>query len=191
MYWSCFSPFNSGEYRVDNKKSLTALSREACLDRYVLVFVDTYCMIKMYMNFLAEGLKKYYIRQKSRIIFCGNMSLNALSLTLWQMLECSEIDPSVISRVLKGTRLFSPKQLQAFCKALSIQGVEKQDLFSRLSKDILLREGFESISMSIEHKHFVSFISRQFHTLEKIYAIDPSQGIEERSAFISLVLSLK
>lgn len=148
-------------------------------------------MIKKLMNFLAEGLKKYYTRQKNRIVFCGNISLHDLSLTLWQELEFSEVDTSVVSRVLQGKRLFSPKQLHAFCKIVSIQGAEKLDLFSRLAKDVLMRADIDTAHMGINQTHFASFISRQLRMLEKICTLDPLQGIEEKRAFISLVLSLK
>ncbi len=143
------------------------------------------------MQFLAEGLKKYYTRKKNRIVFCGNVSLHELSLTLWQELEFSEIDTSVVSRVLQGKRLFSPKQLHAFCKVLSIRGVEKLDLFSRLAKDVLQRADIDASHVGIEHAHLTSFISRQLCTLEKMCALDPQQATEEKQAFISLVLSLK
>lgn len=143
------------------------------------------------MKFLAEGLKKYYTRKKNRIIFRGNISLHDLSLTLWQELEFSEIDTSVVSRVLQGKRLFSPKQLHTFCKIVSIQGAEKLDLFSRLAKDVLSRAGMNSMHIGIEHTHLASFISKQLQMLEKICTLDPLQGIEEKRAFISLVLSLK
>lgn len=143
------------------------------------------------MHYLAQGLQKYYVKKRKRIVFCGNISLHELALTLWQELGFSEIDTSVVSRVLQGKRLFSPKQLHAFCKILAICGTEKIDLFTRLSKDLLIRSGMHTEHASIEYAHLTEFISHHLRMIEKIYTLHPQQGHKERQAFIATILSFQ
>ncbi len=66
------------------------------------------------INNFASSLKKYYSRQKNKIIFSNKMSLNKLALAMWERLNYQGIDASVLSRVINGQRLFTLKQLEVF-----------------------------------------------------------------------------
>lgn len=96
------------------------------------------------MHYLSDGLKKYYKREKSRIIFQNGSSLQEFAITLWEKLGFTQVDISVLSRVLKGERLFTPVQLEAFCEILKLSPSEAAYLFRCLSQDYLLKGGVKS-----------------------------------------------
>lgn len=91
------------------------------------------------MPHLADELKNYYRKSSNKIIFKGGISLNGLSLTMWEKLGCSQIDASVVSRVLKGERLFTYKQLEIFCQLLDCDKKEAAKLKHALIIDLLIR----------------------------------------------------
>jgi hypothetical protein len=88
------------------------------------------------MSTLSEAIKRYYVREGNRITFRDSRSLNQLAFAMWEWLGCQQIDPSVLSRVLKGERLFTGSQLKAFCVLLSLSKNEEQNLFSCLHHDL-------------------------------------------------------
>jgi len=92
------------------------------------------------MGYLSEALKKYYKKDKKRIVFIGGLSLSNLALQMWEALDYQQIDSSVVSRVLNGTRLFTPKQLDVFCSLLNITSSQREYLFVCLSKDYFKRD---------------------------------------------------
>ena len=98
----------------------------------------------------AARLRRYYTREGNRIIFSNKMTLNQLAWEMWEKLGYQEIDPSVLSRVLKGERLFSVRQLEIFCKLLRIKDKErggiKLSLFNEVSKKFFPNDDFFSIS---------------------------------------------
>ncbi len=87
------------------------------------------------MNHLASALKDYYTKRDGKIIFINNCSLNRLALLMWEELHFSQIDASVLSKVINGKRLFTNTQLEAFCKVLDIPSKEKSYLFYCLNQD--------------------------------------------------------
>lgn len=97
------------------------------------------------MRRLATILQKYYKTKGNKIVFKNGLTLNGLSILMWEILEYKEVDSSVLSRVIHGQRLFTYKQLEAFCEALSLQEKEKIELKYALSQDILLRSNITDI----------------------------------------------
>ena len=93
---------------------------------------------------LSRELRKYYTRKGNRILFSNKMTLNQLAWEVWERLGCEEVDPSVLSRVLGGSRILSPKQLRCFCQILNINGFKRSVLFQSLYEDVLLRTGMSS-----------------------------------------------
>ncbi len=70
---------------------------------------------------LARLLQKYYQRQSNRIIFVNKMTLNQLALAMWERLGYQGVDASVLSRVINGERLLTPRQLEVFCEILKLE----------------------------------------------------------------------
>jgi len=91
---------------------------------------------------LAKALQKYYLHKGNRIIFANKMTLNQLAMVMWERLGFREVDSSVLSRVISGERLFTQRQLRAFCEILKIKGLEKSYL-----KDILLGEIYQKFKL--------------------------------------------
>jgi hypothetical protein len=87
------------------------------------------------MSYLSNALKEYYTREGKRVAFRNKQSLNQLALTMWEMLGCQQIDASVLSRVLKGERLFTPLQLKVFCTLLEVSDKEEEYLLTCLQRD--------------------------------------------------------
>lgn len=96
------------------------------------------------MTNLAKALQKYYKREGSRVIFNNGQSLNQLALNMWELLDYQQIDASVISRVLKGERLFTSPQLKTFCKILDLSKTEEDYLFSCLTIDVTAKKNILS-----------------------------------------------
>ena len=97
------------------------------------------------MTNLAKQLTKYYTREKHRIVFLNNMSLQKFALEMYEKIGYEQIDASVISRVLKGERLFQVEQLEVFCTILQLPREEKRQLFVSLQKDCLTQKGFSKV----------------------------------------------
>lgn len=87
------------------------------------------------MSHLSEALKKLYTRKGNRVLFLGKVSLSEVALSMWEKLGYTEIDQSVISRVINGTRLFTPKQLRVFCQTLKISSYDEEQLLYALYLD--------------------------------------------------------
>jgi len=92
-------------------------------------------------NYLSNELQKYYTRMGRRIVFLNGMTLNKLAWEMWEKLGYREIDPSVISRVLKGERIFDFKQLSVFANLIKIKGQEKKKLERALYEEMSSRYG--------------------------------------------------
>ena len=90
---------------------------------------------------LSKKLQKHYARKGNRIVFSNGMTLNQLAFAMWERLGYREIDASVLSRVLKGERLFSSKQIETYCKILKLKKQEQKDLIYALGLDISRRFG--------------------------------------------------
>jgi hypothetical protein len=96
------------------------------------------------MGRLANILQNYYRTKGNKIVFKNGLTLNGLAVQMWERLEYKEIDSSVLSRVIHGQRLFTYKQLEVFCEALSLQEKEKTELKYALSQDILSRSNINT-----------------------------------------------
>jgi len=103
------------------------------------------------MEYLALELQKYYLRVKNRLIFNNGMSLNQMALEMWTELGNADMDPSILSKVINGERLFSGRQLKAFCKILSLNTNFEYLLEESIGKDLSFRHfGFEIASEDYE-----------------------------------------
>lgn len=95
----------------------------------------------MTKNLLAKKLQKYYTRKGNRFVFPNGISLNQLSLEMWEKLGYKGIDASVLSRVIDGERLFTVRQVDAFCEALSLSENDRRELIEGMSVDLAERYG--------------------------------------------------
>jgi hypothetical protein len=86
---------------------------------------------------LSTELQKYYTRKGNKIVFANGMNLNQLAMEMWERLEYSGVDPSVISKVLSGERIFTATQLEIFSITLKLENSQKELLKESLSKDVL------------------------------------------------------
>lgn len=84
-------------------------------------------------------LGKHYYRKGNRIIFSNRMTLNKFAMSMWEKLGYKDIDPSVISRFIKGERLLNIKQFKVFCRILNIKETDEKELVSKLNQEILSR----------------------------------------------------
>lgn len=112
------------------------------------------------MSQLSTQLTCYYQKQGNRILFSNKLTLNKLALEMWQRLDFHGMDASVLSRVLKGKRLFTTKQLQVFCELLSLNKSEVSKLYQALERDYLNRYGL-SLTSPIPSLDFTNILSWQ------------------------------
>lgn len=96
------------------------------------------------MSNLSRLLQNHFKRKGNKIIFKDKLSLSDLSLLMWDTLGYQGMDSSVLSRVIHSQRLFTYKQLEVFCEALSLSEREKIELEHALSQDILLRSNINT-----------------------------------------------
>lgn len=92
------------------------------------------------MGCFASALQKYYIRKGGKIIFVNGKSLNKFALEMWEAQNFSQIDASVLSRVINGKRVFTIPQLEIFCSLLHLPQIERDFLLFCLQKDYCSRE---------------------------------------------------
>lgn len=111
----------------------------------------------------AKALQKYYLHKSNKIVFCNQMSLNQLSLAMWERLGFREMDPSILSRVINGKRLFTKKQLQVFCKVLKIRQKDRI-----LLNETLLMETYKKFKLIPYSHNFDIFAEVIEDLIEKI-----------------------
>lgn len=109
---------------------------------------------------LAKALEDYYQRQGVRIVFKNGMSLNKLALTMWEKLGFREIDASVVSRVLGGERLFTPSQLDVFCRLLKVSAPDREQLFYALHLDQCAVYGVELEETFFTKNDVIEFVEK-------------------------------
>lgn len=80
-------------------------------------------------------------------MFNYKYSFEEVALEMWEKLGFSQIDTSVLSRVLKGERLFTPSQLKTFCEVLNLDDSDEAYLFRCLSQDYMIRGGINSLTL--------------------------------------------
>lgn len=116
----------------------------------------------MTTNNLQELLKKYYVRRGSQIMFKNKLTLNKLSLEMWEKGGEKGVEPSTLSRVINGKRLFTQNQLKTFCTVLDIGGKEKDELIRAAQADYLKRSDLPlPISQLSPSKESLDLIYRQ------------------------------
>jgi hypothetical protein len=135
------------------------------------------------MSNLSKALQKYYSRDRKRVFFRNGQSLNQLALAMWERLGFQQIDASVLSRVLKGERLFTTPQLKVFCGLLELPKNEEDYLFACLQQDhnarLDLYAGTTYISSSLAEElvkdltknAFELFYQGNYGALEKKYEL--------------------
>lgn len=119
------------------------------------------------MTSFSEELQKYYTRKGNKVVFSNGMTLNKLALEMWERLRYKEVDPSVLSRVLRGVRLFSPKQTKIFCEILQLSESERQDVENLLYLELNKRYGLEESFFRFKYKYFTDFIEDNLHKIEQ------------------------
>lgn len=72
---------------------------------------------------------------------------------MWEELNFSQVEPSVLSRVISGSRLFTQSQLEVFCGILDISESERDYLYTCLREDICQRQGItRTVRLSISNE---------------------------------------
>lgn len=146
---------------------------------------------------LLDQLSRFYSRDGNRIVFINNLTLNQLALEMWVKLGNQSMDPSVLSKCLRGKRQFTPKQLQAFCEVLNISRTDSLQLHNSLRESILERSGVDTSVTVYEQILYDAVKARAFdapllsldiiHTIKQqvLFASDNSGALNE---FIGRVL---
>lgn len=88
------------------------------------------------MRHLATALRRHYTIVGKTLVFSGGRTLQEVALSMWQELEFSQVDASVLSRVVHGKRLFTFRQIDAFCRVLSLSPSQRETLYHNLIKDL-------------------------------------------------------
>ena len=96
------------------------------------------------------------------------MTLNQLALEMWEKLGCEGIDPSVISRVIKGERTFTFKQLEIFCQVLRLSGQRKKELEGRLLLELSHRFGLRQDFFQQENEFFVDLAEENLEKISEV-----------------------
>lgn len=115
-----------------------------------MIFYTVYGKVNgMRSYFLATELRQYYTREKNKVLFKGDYSLNELALMIGDKTHDS-FDASALSKVLSGKRLFTHVQLSACSCLLRLSKKEKDMLERSLAKDLLFR-----------HSHSINVLKRK------------------------------
>jgi len=130
---------------------------------------------------LARVLQKYYLRQGKKIIFSNKMTLNQLALEMWEKLGYREIDASVISRVLKGERIFTLKQLQVLSNILSLNKQQRLELKKTIINDILQHK-------DIEFEEFISYDQKYLNKMPLTVRLLRDEGHPNLAINLSFLL---
>lgn len=133
---------------------------------------------------LKKELQSYYKKEKNKLVFPNNMSLNQLAIEMWERLNYSEIDASVISRVIHGERLFSPKQLEVFCDVLDATDTQRHKLRNALWEDCYAKHGID-LNPSID-SYYIDLVE---FTIKSIQRIRTGGHVEPASELTDILLS--
>jgi len=118
---------------------------------------------------LAGALANYSQRNKGKVIFRTGLSLNKLALAMWEQSEFCGIDASILSKVLSGKRLFTPLQLNVFCKVLNIKHGDREYLFYCLHKDQYLKNGIVPNTPFVPSSGTHLFIKTLMHQADSLF----------------------
>lgn len=122
----------------------------------------------MVKHSFAATLSDYYSRVGNRVLFRGGLSLNRLALEMWERLDYSGIDPSVISRVLRGERLFTMRQADVFCKVLDLDHEDTGKLKNALMNELIVRMGWGNFVADLENKSFLDLVRDNVNKIDRI-----------------------
>ena len=117
---------------------------------------------------LSKDLEKYYERRGNRIVFANGMSLNKLAWEMWERLGHKEIDPSVISRVLKGERLFKVGPLKVLGKILKVPKQQEDQLFETLCEEQVEKLGLKELFLQQKNKYFLELVEDNLKKINQI-----------------------
>jgi hypothetical protein len=142
---------------------------------------------------LSLKIAKYYQKDKNKIVFTNGMSLNKMAWEMWERLGCREVDPSVVSRVLNGERLFTKKQLKCFTAILKIRETEKEELEFVLDQLIGERLGIDF--SKFEQGYYVDLISNNLEKIQQVrisgnplltlnWAATVLSNVDEKTSFV-------
>jgi hypothetical protein len=120
------------------------------------------------MGYLSKDLEKYYTRDGNRIVFSNGMTLNQLAWEMWERLRYREIDPSVVSRVLKGERLFTSKQLNIFGNIIGMSNKDVVTLQENLLHELSLKFGLEANFFHHKNKHIFDLIEDNINKIREV-----------------------
>lgn len=96
------------------------------------------------------------------------MTLNQLAMEMWERLGYGGVDASVLSRVLKGERLFTFKQLKIFCDTLSLSRQDYLTLRECLFIDLSRRLGIEEIAFTGNGKHLLDLVEDNIEKIRQV-----------------------
>jgi len=134
--------------------------------------------------FLAEALTKYYHRSRGRAVFRNGLSLNQLALLMWEESSACGIDPSVLSKVLSGKRLFTASQLRVFCTTLGIRRMDRDYLFYCLYKDYCRKDGVKLDAPFISSSDTYQFIEALLYESEALFLVGNWKGLYSLSGIM-------
>lgn len=118
------------------------------------------------MTALSDSLQSFYKRVGNRIVFQNEMSLNELAWEMWERSSYKGMDPSVLSRILKGERLFSPYQLEVFCMILKISKFDRKLLKQKLFSDLSSRFGLNQDFYDKPREGFINLLEEDLKILK-------------------------
>ena len=76
---------------------------------HIVVYIKRRYIAVSSATCLSGALTNYLTRNKGKIVFRKGLSLNGLALAMWEQSNACGIDPSILSKVLCGKRLFTPR----------------------------------------------------------------------------------
>jgi hypothetical protein len=94
--------------------------------------------------------------------------LNQLAWEMWEKLEYKEIDPSVISRVLKGKRSFTNQQLKVFCTVMGLTGRDRQRILEIWQEELIDRFGLNEMFWEIKGKYFCELLRDHLRKVKSV-----------------------
>jgi tetratricopeptide (TPR) repeat protein len=119
-------------------------------------------------KYLAKALEKYYSRDGKKIVFANGMTLNQLAWEMWEKLGFTQIDPSVISRVIRGQRQFTSTQLKTFCSLLNLGPQETNKLISDRLQDLYEKYGLDQLDPQFGFNSVVDYAQMVLPVVKKL-----------------------
>jgi len=114
------------------------------------------------------------------------MSLNQLAEEMWEKLDYSSVDSSVLSRVLKGERLFTSKSAPSFLQYyLRNNWQEEDELFDILTNEYFTQFGLKDmIEIQKKTKFYIDLLDEN---IKKISDIKSKIPVSIASGYITIL----